>query len=63
MDQFPIRQTLELGKSISTGEKSILNLVKLSSLVIEYCNRRVLYYSPVKFENFVYFCTVLCVKK
>ena len=26
---FLIRQTLELGKSISAGEKSILNLLKL----------------------------------
>ena len=37
LDRFPISQTLELGNSISTGEKSILNLVKLSSLVFEYC--------------------------
>ena len=29
MDEFHVRQTLQLGKSISTGEKSILNLVKL----------------------------------
>ena len=42
MDQFPVKQTLELEKSTSTGEKCILNLVK--------CVK----YSLVNFSNFVY---------
>ena len=33
MDHPPIRQTFELGKFISTAGKSIINLVKLGSLV------------------------------
>ena len=53
MDHFPIRQTLEFGKSICTAGKSILNFIQLSSLVanIVKCGKC----SPVKFANFVYF--------
>ncbi len=36
MDHSPIRQTFELGKFISTAGKSIINLVKLCSLVEKY---------------------------
>ena len=36
MDHSPIRQTFELGKFISTAGKSIINLVKLLSLVEKY---------------------------
>ncbi len=36
MDHFPITQTFESGKFISTAGKSILNLVKLRSLVAKY---------------------------
>ena len=55
MGHSPIRQSFEFGKSISTAGKSILisyncqvwlqNIVK--------CEK----YGPVKFANFVYFCT------
>ena len=37
MDHYPFRQTFELGIFISTAEKSILNLVKLRSLVAKHC--------------------------
>ena len=37
IDHSPIRQTFELGKFISTADKSILNLVRLRSLVTKYC--------------------------
>ncbi len=36
MDHSPIRQTFELRKFISTARKSVLNLVKLGSLVAKY---------------------------
>ncbi len=36
MDHSPIKQTFELGKFISTAGKSILNLIKLRSLVAKY---------------------------
>ena len=36
MDHFPIKQTSELGKFISTAGKSIINLVKLLGLVEKY---------------------------
>ncbi len=36
MDHSPITQTSELGKFISTAGKSIINLVKLLSLVAKY---------------------------
>ncbi len=36
MDHSPIRQTFELGKFISTAGTSIINLVKLRSLVEKY---------------------------
>ena len=48
---FPIKQTFEFGKSISTAGKSILHFIQLSSLVVKFEK-----YSPVKFANFVYFC-------
>ena len=51
MDHFPIRQTFKFEKNFSTVGKSLLNLVKLSSLVVK-CRK----YSNVKFVNFVYFC-------
>ena len=37
IDHSLIRQTFEFGKSISTVEKSILNLIQLLSLVAKYC--------------------------
>ena len=40
MDHSPIRQTFELGKFISTAGKSIINLVKLCSLVVKCCKMR-----------------------
>ena len=55
LDQFLIRQTLELEKSIRAGGKSILNIVKLSKLVVEYC-KMCKKCSPVKFAKFAYFC-------
>ncbi len=36
MDHSPIRQSSELGKFISTAGKTIINLVKLRSLVEKY---------------------------
>ena len=54
MDHSPIRQTFEVGKFISTAGESIINLVKLGSLVEKY--RKMWKYSHVKFANFVYFC-------
>ena len=36
MDHSPIRQTSELEKFISTAGKSMINLVKLGSLVEKY---------------------------
>ncbi len=36
MDHSPIRQTFELGKFVGTAGKSIINLVKLGSLVAKY---------------------------
>ena len=51
MDHSPIRQTFEFGKSINAIGKSVLNFIQLSSLVAK-CGK----YSPVEFENFVYFC-------
>ena len=37
MDHSPIRQTFELGKSISTAGKSILNFIQFLCLVAKYC--------------------------
>ena len=37
MDDSPISQTFEFGKSISTAGKSILNFIQLPSLVAKYC--------------------------
>ena len=49
-----IFKNIEIVKSITTALKSILNLVKLQSLVrnIVKCKN----YRPAKFANFVYFC-------
>ena len=55
MDNSPIRQTFIFENNFSKVEKSVVNLVKLSSLVAKYCKMSKKY-SPVKFANFVYFC-------
>ena len=55
MDYSPIRQTFKFENNFSTVGKSFLNLVKLSSLVVNYiekCRK----YSNVNFANFLYFC-------
>ncbi len=54
-DHIPIRQTFELGKFISTAGKSIINLVKLLSLVEKYVHGNAfprVIQKYTKFENF-----------
>ena len=54
MDHSPIRQTFELGKSMSTVGKSIL--ISYNCQVCLQNTGKCGKYSPVKFANFVYFC-------
>ena len=54
MDHSPIRQTFELGKFISTAGKSIINLVKLRSLVAKY--RKMWNIQSCEVCEFVHFC-------